>query len=738
MKDFKKILFFSSLALNPLSGQAATGLIDLSLIASGKDNAKFGEYNALPESGGKLFGAFKITGDIPWSAGTGYWQMEGENIGLQTYDFAYTITEPARYKVKLAFDGSQQYSNLDSRTPFLSGQNRMLTLPDNWTAAATSNGMTAFDSTARSFDEEVHRDSISLEVSLILTENWLFDFNYQSQNRQGTQVTGGAIYFDASTAFSALLPVPIDEDNSSISTSLTFSNDRLTNTISYLASKFDDSQDQQTWSNPFLNPGNINIGYPNGLGSLSLSPDNDREEIRVTGSYLPIAISGLSVQWDTGWSKTRQDGSLLPYTVNPTLTINESPPIDSLNSSLDLFNGSLKLTYRPTVKVLRKLVLRGGYSVDDRDQDKTRAAFNYIRGDATNQPASIQGIFANSHDFRKEQTMVAGDYRLPWWRAKGTLEVERTRIERQNAAVSETETDAVRGILRFTPLAAIGVRIEATISDRSSGTYDWAQSFLINRTPAFIAQTPVDQRFDNHPLLSQFHLANAETEELKVNVNYTGIDHWSFAFDLQQLDTDYDQTVLGLGKVESHYYGFDIQYFASDHFTSYGTSSWSRYETSMAGRSFGGGIEKPANRVLTPLPQGSDPARNWATDIQDKVFTLSAGLLWQSLSNLSADANYTFVQTESGFIAETGGAVNLDASGLPDLETKMHSLNLSVTYQINEKTGMTFIYQYYDFEESDWATDNVTFDSVPNLVGVGESSLNGQVNLLGVSFQHRF
>jgi MtrB/PioB family decaheme-associated outer membrane protein len=738
MRNIYHLLFFAVLALKPLPGLTATGVIDLSVLFSDEDSAEFGEYNDLADSGGKLLGAVELTGDLPWSADTAYWQMEGENLGLQSYDFSYTIAEPSRYQIKLTFDGSQQYSRLNSRTPFTRAQDSTYALPNNWVAATTSAGMIAFDATAREFDEEVHRDLINLEINLMLTEHWQFDATYQRLNRQGIQSGGGAIYFDASTAFASILPVEIDEDSAFFSTSLTFSNDRLINTISYLVSKFDDKNDQLTWTNPFLISGNTNISYPNGEGSLSLSPDNDREELRATGSYHPDAIHGLNVQWDAAWSETRQAGNLLPYTVNPALNINEPRPTNSLDTRLDLFNGNLRLTYSPPGTILRRLVLRSSYAVDNRNQDKNPMAFNYVRGDAADQPGRILGIYANAHDFRKERTLIAGDYRLPWWHSKGSLEFERLDVERENAAVSATETDTVRGTFRFGLPGDIGVRIEAAVSDRRSGTYEWGQSFLANRTSAFIAQTPVDQRFDNHPLLSQFHLANAETQDLKMMISYTGFDRWSVNVDLQQQNIDYDKTVLGLKNADTSYYGIDVQFFATGHFTGYGMASRSLYETRAAGRSFSGGIEKPANRIVPPLPQASDPARNWLTNIDDEVLTISTGLFWQSLETLSTEVNYTVVRTASGFQAETGGSANLDATGLPDLETELQVINLAITYQLNEKTDVTVSYQYFDYEESDWATRGVAFDSMPNLLGAEQSSRNSDVNLLGVSFQHRF
>lgn len=743
MNKINRAIIWASLAFIPQTGLPATQVIDLSLLHTDEANSKFGEYNDLQASGSKVTGAFNLSGDTPWSTDRGHWQMEAKNLGLGSYDFSYTLNEPNRYKVKLTFDGSQQYTRTDTRTPFIDNSNNTLGLPANWMAAPTTTGLTAlnsgtFSSTLPTFDEEVHRDSIDLELKLVLGKHWQFDGSYQSHQRQGTQLIGAAIFFDASTAFAAIMPTEIDEETLVYRTSLTYSTNRLINTVTYLHSSFDEKNDQLQWVNPFAFSDNPTVSYPSGKASVSLAPDNDRQSLRITGSHQPVSINGLSIAWDTDWTETEQAGNLLPYSVNPALRITEPVPINDIEVQLDSFTGKVRFSYRVPGKWFKRLNLRSSYSIDDRDYDKDRTAFNYIRGDGANQPQSVLGIYANAHDYRKERSLVAADYRMSWWRSKATLAFERTDVERKNAAVTATDTDTVRGVLRIMPMDHFGVRIESAISDRSSSTYQWDQSFLANRTPAFIAQTPLDQRFNNHPLLSQFHLANAETDDLKVRLSYTGFERWSFALDLQQQETDYDKTILGLVDADSSYYGIDVQYLASAQFTGYAMASWASYDANTAGRSFGGGIEKPADRTEAPLPQGSDPGRDWMTRIQDKLFTFSAGLTWQNLARLSAEANYTFVRTESEFQADTGGASDLDARGLPDVDTELVSINLSITYQFNENTGLTAIYQYFDFEESDWATQGVTFDSVSNLLGAGQSSLDGEVNLIGISIQHRF
>ncbi len=737
MKTFLNWIIPFSVAWLPASCLAATGEITTEFLYSDDDGAQFGQYNDLQDSGTHFLGGFDVIGNLPWSD-KAYWSAEAANLGLSTYDFKVELREPHRYKISLTLDGSQQFKRDDGLTPFLRQSGDSLGLPLSWVAGPSTGDMTAFNTTARDFDQEIQRDSIFLDITLHLNTQWQIDMSVHTSSREGTQARGAAVYYDASTAFATMLPVEIDEDSSSASMQLNYSGERLVHTVSLLYSEFDNQADQLTWMNPFSGTGNADVDYPVGQASLGASPDNERRQLHFSGSYLPPIAPGLSIQWNGAWDQVEQDELLAPYTVNPLLNVHDPAPVGRNDNNLDVFTGGIRFSYRPRSKSLRKLQLRANYSLDDRDYDKKRVAFNYVRGDASDQPDALSSIYSNAHDYKQERTLAGADYRLPWLRSKLSLEYEYDKIERQNASVDETETDTYRGVFRFSLGNDLKVRLDGSLSDRSASTYQWDQSFFANRTIDFINQTPVDQRYDNHPALSQFHLADAETDEFKLNLNYSGLSAWFFSVDLQWKDIDYDDTELGLTGAESYFYALDIQYSPSANVTGYGNTSWSSYESKAVSRSFGGGIEKPANRIIPPLPEASDPTRNWRIDNEDEVFTISAGVAWQVSEKLEVDANYTWVDSESSFNTTTGGATDFDTTPLPDVETELHSISLSADYTVNERTSMTLIYQYFDFEETDWATQNVAYNTVPNLLSLGESPANETVNLFGIALKYQF
>ena len=737
---FSGALFSGALlsgALLPASSLAATGEITAELLHTDADGAQFGQYSDLQDSGTHFRGGFDLTGKLPWSD-RGYWSAEAANLGLQTYDFSYELREPHRYKISLTLDGSQQFKRDDGLTPFFKQSGNNLGLPANWVAGSSTSDMTAFSSTAREFDQEVKRDAIFLDVTFYLNTQWQLDASVHTSKREGTQAKGAAVYYDASTAFAAILPVEIDEDSSSVSVQLNFSGERLVQSVSLLYSEFDNQVGQLIWANPYSGTGNADVDYPVGRASLAASPDNERQQLQFSGSYLPRIAPGLSIQWNGAWDQVEQDDLLAPYTVNPLLSVADPLPTSRSENNLDVFTGGMRLSYRPRSKSLRNLQLRANYFIDDRDYNKDRIAFNYVRGDASDQPGALSSIYSNAHDYQQERTLAGADYRLPWLRSKISLEYEYDVIERQNAAVDETETDTYRGVFRFSLGNDVMVRVDGSLSDRNASTYQWDRSFLTSRTADFINQTPVDQRYNNHPALSQFHFSDAETDELKLNLTYSGLSAWFFSVNLQWKDIDYNDTELGLTRAESSFYGLDIQYSPSSNITGYGNASWSGYESRAAGRSFGGGIEKAANRVTPPLPEASDPTRNWRMGNKDEVVTISAGLTWKISERLDVDANYTWVDSESSFDTKTGGAGDLDTTPLPDVDTELHSLTLSADFSMNERTSMTLTYQYFDFEETDWARQNVSYNSVSNLLSPGEPEADETVNLFAIALQYQF
>ena len=305
-------------------------------------------------------------------------------------------------------------------------------------------------------------------------------------------------------------------------------------------------------------------------------------------------------------------------------------------------------------------------------------------------------------------------------------------------SVGETETDTYRLVVRATPAAALSSRLSWSFADRKADDYQFDESFFTRRTLEFINQTPEDQRFDNHPALSQYHLANAETDEVKLDLGYSGFERWYLAADVKWRDINYDQSIFGLIEAESWHYGLDVQYSPDDALSLFGYLNYTRYEPDSAGRSFAGGAEKVATDTVPPLAQGSDPTRDWSVDVEDQAVTLGGGVRWDYSENLTLEAQYVFVDTTSETSFGSGGAADLDTTSLPDIETTLHSFSLNADYRWRDSVTLVFSYQYYNYSEDDWALDGTTYDTLDDVLLLNERPDDEAVNLFGVSWRYAF
>jgi long-subunit fatty acid transport protein len=170
----------------------------------------------------------------------------------------------------------------------------------------------------------------------------------------------------------------------------------------------------------------------------------------------------------------------------------------------------------------------------------------------------------------------------------------------------------------------------------------------------------------------------------------------------------------------------------------FGFANFTRYEPDSAGRSFAGGAEKVATDTVPPLAQGSDPSRDWSVGVRDDVITLGLGLNWNYSDRLTLEAQYVYVDTTSETDFGSGGAIAIDTTPLPDVETTLHSFTLSADYQWRDNTTVVVSYQYYDYKEDDWALDDTSFDTIDNVLLLGERPDDEAVNLFGVSFRYAF
>jgi MtrB/PioB family decaheme-associated outer membrane protein len=696
------------------------GVVQLGLDYTSDDSFKFGQYNGRSEKGTELIG------NLRWQdfGGDSYWRVSISDLGLDTREGEVTWGRGDRLKLQLGFDSQIQVRNDSGRTP-LRG-NSLLSLPDNWESGRNTSDFSTLTTSLLAVDQELQRDKLSLGLEYQLHDNWRLDTSLSYEDKEGTSVVSGAIYSDAATGDAVHLPAPVDFSTTEFDLGLAYSGNKLHLQGRLDYSKFDNDEDLLSWQNPYSGFGG-RVRYPQGYGGLGTAPDNEQTRGRISGQY--IITSTARFQFDGSYAVLEQDQDYLDYTVNPTLDSSEPLPRDNFDGSVDTGTLNLALLLRP----IPKLNVKGYYAVRDRDYDAPRDGYRYNRGDAGDQPRQALTVYNTAHDYLSQTIGMDLDYRLPL-RSKLSLDYAYENIERRNAAVEETKEDRYTLTYRIQPWTSFTAKLAAMYGNRNAGTYNWDQRYYALLDVNLINATPDNQRFINHPQLSQYHLSNRDRSELKADFTWQPANRWNLNLNLLWREDDYDKTELGLTDSEWQRLHLSASYAATDAITASIYGGYDAIESSQTGRSFRGGQEKNAFAIYPPLPQGSDPSRNWDLDAEDDSATLGANLNWKLSESWELAADYNFVDTTS---SQALNSIGLDVEDLPDVETRLHHATASGTWHMSEAVSLRLDYQYYRYKSDDFIY-NGSMTSIDRVLTLGESNPNEQIHYVGASAFYRW
>ncbi len=711
------------LETRPLSTRWQTdyaGSAQLGLGYVSDDNYMFGQYNGLHEDGVTLIGNLRWQ---DFSNSDSYWRASVDDLGLDTREGELTWGRSDKLRVTVGFDSQLQVRNNTGRTPFRGSDNN-LDLPDDWVSGSSTSDWTALEESLRQFDRELERETLYLDLATRLNDNWRLEAGFSYEDREGTGDVGGAFYVDASQGDAALLPAPVDYTTTEFDVGLLYSSAswQLEGRIDY--SDFDNNDDVLLWENPYRtrNPGD---------GGLGLAPDNDQWRGRLTGQY--IITPDARLQFDGSYAINSQDARFLDYTVNPNLAVTEPVPRSDYDGEVEIgtFNG--KLWLRP----LKKMNVELFYKARERDYDAPRDGYRYNRGDATDQPRQALTVYNTAHDYLSQTMGLEVSYRLPL-RSRLTAEYAYENVERENAAVEETKEDIITVGYRIQPWDNFTARWETLFGNRNADTYQWDQRYYALLDVELINATPDNQRYINHPEMSQYHLANREQWQTKLDFSWQPLDSWNLNLNLMWQDEDFDKTYTGLREVEWRRAHLSANWAATSDLTATLYAGVDTYYSEQLGRAFRSGAEKNAFEIYPPLPQASDPDRDWQLESDDTSITVGASLQWQLSESLALEADYNFVDTEGEQDLRDYGAPDLDPQDFPAVETTLHHVTAAGTWHMNEQLSLRLDYQYYRYTSDDWAWQGVQADTIDKVLTFGQRNPNETIHYMGVSAIYRW
>jgi MtrB/PioB family decaheme-associated outer membrane protein len=637
------------------------------------DSAKFGDFTGLDEQGAYLDAHLNVQ---QWFEDGSRWQLSGRNLGLESREFGLGWDKQGHYGVAAYYSQIPRSLFSTTRTPFIGSGSENLTLPDDWVHAGSTGGMTALRASLQPLDVSYDREILGVNASYLPWQDLELTAEYRRDEKDGVRITNGSVL----TVTSQFVQ-PLDYATDQLELTAGYRSDAWNLRLGYYGSFFDNGADRLRWQSPFseLGPGEPLVGQ------LDLAPDNDFHQVSLSGGYRFGRHTHLTGRWAVGQGE--QDEAFLPYTLTSGLGAGPLPQ-SSLDGEVDTTNINLRL--RSTL--IRGLGLTAEFRKSERDNKTIQNQYDYVVTD------SLPGgtAFNRPYSFDRDGYRVSADYRL-WRRTRLSAGWNRDEIDRDFQEREKTENDKFWARVTIGFIPAVSGWVEVYGEERDGSAYvDVAQS-----------NSP------QNPLMRKYNLADRDRDAIEGRISVLAMDAWDFSFSAAWAEDEYQETMVGLSETDylSATVDTSVRLGPASLYAAY---TYEKFESSQAG-----------SRVFnTP---------DWIGDTQDEFDTVAIGVKWPELfDRFDVNVDYTYAKS-AGDVAMN---VSNSRSTFPQLETELDSLRVYVDYRLREALKLRIGYWYEHFNSSDWSLDRVFPATVPQLLSLGATAHNYNVNTVLLSLNY--
>lgn len=638
------------------------------------DAYRFGNTTGYDESGAYLL----LDGEGHYAGEDYRLDWYAADLGLDSRAFLVEGGRPGRFAFQLGYD-ELPYRLFDTTAVVYSATTpELLSLPPGWVRASQTSGFTELDASLRPIKVGSDRKRLYLGGEVAASSSVSVYADYRRETREGVDIVSGSSFFQ-----STLLPRFLDFETDTFDLGVGYRDGPLSLSLAWYGSFFTNHLASLTWDNPFT-------GFPGaGQGRLAQEPDNDFQQVSLSGSYLFDGLQS-ALSFSAALGQGEQDASLLPYTINPLIDAGALPRT-SLNGKVDTANYALTFTSRPFPKARISL----SYRYDERDNDTAQVPWSRIVADSF---ASPDSELNTPYSFERARLKIGGSYRL-FDAVRVAAGYERTELDRDFQEVAEQTEDTgwMRAHVRLADWAEITAK--GGTSRREIDRYD----------PTVAAS------LGQNPLLRKYNLAYRFREfgELMLSIAPLNLP-LSLDLSTQFANDNFSQSSLGLTDSDSLNFSADLSYRLSDRNSVY----------LLAGVEDIDGLQSGSASFATPT---------WQTVHRDRFDHYGAGILIRQLgerANLRIEYLATDGDTSIEVLASNGGL-------LPNITSELESLRLTLGFGIGQRLEVDINARYESFETSDWAIEGVEPDTISTVLTLGADPWDYDVWVVGVGFRYR-
>lgn len=604
---------------------------------------------------------------------TAAWTFQAamDHVGYRDQRYAAAFERYGTLKGSFEWNQIPLFYSADTRTPLRSDAAGVFRL-DDALRAAIQNGTAstaAFVGQSRPFDLRSRRDLADLRFAYTATPAVDLKFSFVSTGRTGAQPWGTS--FGQTNAVE--LPVPIDHRTNDLNVTAEWSTERAMARLAYDGSWFNNSVETLTWDNPLRL---TDLAATPSQGRMALWPDSTAHTVSAAGSVvLPARSRAFGYVSIGNWL---QDQALLPHTINTAIA-----PIPLARATAQAEARILSMNYRLTSRPTPMLWLNGQFRLYDYDNRTPHFPVGqYVRVDS----GAATSLTGGSEPFGYTRHFVDLDASFtPLTFAAFRLGYGRERDDRTFRYFEKTTEHVVRASIDSTALAWGSLRLQY---DHAVRTGDGLDEQVLSDIGEQVS-------------LRQFDISNRTRDRVTAIVQVVphaavglhgsvGIGQESrpdSAFGLQDNDLRSFTVGVDLTPRDTVVIG-----------TTYGFENYSTLQRS---------------RQANPGVQFNDPTRDWSTDLDEDVHTLTASLdLPQVASRTTLRLAYDYVRSHAQYLYLLPSNSTLAApQQLPPVRNEIQRAGADLRHTLTGNVALGIGYAYDKYDVDDFALSPGTLDS---------------------------
>jgi MtrB/PioB family decaheme-associated outer membrane protein len=688
------------------------------------DSFRYGKYSGLTDEGAYALFDFRWEKRPAWNSGDAIrWRFQGWRIGLDSRRVEFDWSQQGKHRFKFDYRQIPNNEFANGMTPYMGLGGDELRMPVGWETAEGSNNTRGFvnlDEFLRPYDIKTDRKSMTLNYDLKISSNWNMVVDYRHENRDGVRNTWGIFGDKMTSARSVEIPAPVNWTTDNFSLMFNFADGRFQFGAGLYASFFNNDTTSMTWQNAFGKVPNWEQGvaFPDGFGQMALEPENSYLQLKAYGGINFNARTRLTV--DLSWGSMKQDDAFLPYTVNPDLRVRADLPLTNADAKINTTLLSARLTSRLT----RRLNLVANYRYDDRDNKTPQAAYRYVGGDSEDQKRTSESRINLPFSYTRNKA----DVLLNWNVASGLGikgGVEWNDYSRSYTEVEDSNEWAWLAGVRYASMHHISTSLDYRHSKRDIDEYVGNLPFQESHLPGVL---PPDA-WQNHPWQRKYNLSDRDRDEWRFRLDWFPVSEFNIGVTGSAWKDDYDEGAFGLNKARANSWTLDFGYHPADKvFLSafYTRENWK--------------ADQSNRQIFSFDPETAyRESRDWWADSEDEVDTMNFHAGFDDLGpaeKYSFGFDYSLSNVETRI--DVRGADFIETAPLPALKNKLRTFVIYGQMDISERSAIELRAERGKLTVDDFALDNVTQDTLANVLTLGQPTQDYDLWLISASWKYRF